>query len=114
MVGESKRRRDILGDVATELTRKLTDEGLLIEAGWVVYDRYVVPATAGAVQREETKLAFMAGAGHLFSSMFAMLDPTKDDEPTQADFDRLTQIRKELEAWTARLSERMTPAQGKA
>ena len=113
-MGESKRKRDMLGEVATELARQFTDRGLLIEAGWVVYERYAVPATAGEVQREETKLAFMAGAQHLFSSMISIMDPTKDAEPTEADLNRMTQIHEELEAWAAKVSERMTPAQGKA
>lgn len=52
-----------------QLSRRLADEGKLIEAGWVGLRLAAVPLNAPAAQLEEMRNAFMAGAQHLFSSI---------------------------------------------
>lgn len=77
-----------------EIIRAITDQGRLIEAGWLAYRLKVVPASAGQVQVEETRRAFYAGAQQLFASIMVMLDPGA--EPTDADDRRMEAIDNEL------------------
>lgn len=78
-----------------ELARKLTDRGLLIEAGWMSYLYVVLPKNASDVQIRETRKAFFAGAQHLFATMLTVLEP--GTEATDNDLNRMTQINEELE-----------------
>ena len=86
-------------DNITKLTKLLTDQGKIIEAGWVSYLRFVMPASASAVQIEETRRGFYAGAQHLFGSIMTVLDPGA--EPTENDLKRFDYIHAELEAFVA-------------
>lgn len=97
---------------ATGLAKALIDQGKLVEAGAAAYELYVVPDYAGQTQRQECRLAFMAGAEHVFSTIMNILDP--GDEPTEDDLRRMNLIADELEGWRAKLSERVDPAQGSA
>jgi hypothetical protein len=78
-----------------QLSRRLADEGKLIEAGWVSLRMVAIPLDAPAVQLNEMRLAFMAGAQYLFSSILGMLDP--DIEETPDDLRRMELIDAELE-----------------
>lgn len=91
-------RREEIRKIAIELSKRLSDEGKLIEAGWVGFRMMVIPNDAPPSQRREMKLAFFAGANHLFQSMMAILDP--DAEPTDADMARMSLIHDELEQFT--------------
>jgi hypothetical protein len=89
------------------LTKQLADEGKLIEAGWVAMRLAVIPDNAPAVQLNEMRLAYMAGAQHLFSSIMRMLDPdpieTPDDMRRMDLIDEeLDAFRQELELWVAK------------
>jgi hypothetical protein len=77
-----------------DVSKKLTDEGKLIEAGFVSYRRFVLSPDAPQIQIDETRWAFFAGAQHLFSSIMSILDP--DAEPTDADMRRMDMIHTEL------------------
>jgi hypothetical protein len=83
------------------LTKQLADDGKLIEAGWVAMRLHAIPLNAPANQLHEMRLAFMAGAQHLFASMIGMLDP----EPTETldDMRRMDLIHKELDAFRGEL-----------
>jgi hypothetical protein len=81
-------------DVLEQATKTLTDEGKLIEAGWVGYQLAVMSPDAPALQLDECKLAFFAGALHLFSSIMTILDAGA--EPTDNDLARLDNIQAEL------------------
>jgi hypothetical protein len=78
-----------------ELSRRLVDEGKLIEAGWVSLQIAAIPADAPLVQLDEMRNAFFAGAQHLFASIMSILEP--GDEPTDNDLKRLSLINTELE-----------------
>jgi hypothetical protein len=80
-----------------ELTKKLLDNGQLIEAGFKAYQLTVMPQGASPIQVKECRLAFFAGAQHLFASIMTALDP--DKEPTEDDMRRMSMIHSELEAF---------------
>lgn len=84
-------------DALTKLTKTLTDQGKIVEAGWVGYRHKVVPAGAGPVQVEECRRAFFAGAQHLFASIMTVLEPGA--EPTENDMQRMDHINNELRAF---------------
>ncbi|NTF67727.1 hypothetical protein [Rhizobium rhizogenes] len=94
------------------LARELTDNGMLIEAGWVSLRLAAVPLDAPAIQLEEMRNAFFAGAHHLFSSIMAIMDP--DDEPTAADLKRMDAISQELEGFIQQFKLAHFPARGRA
>jgi hypothetical protein len=102
----------LIEQAATEATKELTDKGRLIEAGFASFAHFVIPKDALDIQLRDMRLAFMAGADHLFSSIMNILDP--GEEPTEADLRRMDLINKELDEWRAKLSELIEPAQGHA
>ena len=84
----------LVAAAADALAKKLVDDGKLIEAGWAIFQGLTVPREASDVQRREMRLAFMAGAQHLFASIMNVLDP--GEEPTDRDMRRLDSIHAEL------------------
>lgn len=84
---------------ANAVAQRLTDEGKLIEAGWVGYQHLVLSPSAPQIQIDECRMAFFCGAQHLFGSIIGMLDPGAD--PTTADLQRMSQIDAELRAFIA-------------
>jgi hypothetical protein len=81
------------------LSRDLTDQGKLIEAGWVSLRLAAIPEDAGPTQLSEMRMAFFAGAQHLFGSIMTILD--EDREPTAADLRRMDLINDELQIFIA-------------
>lgn len=77
-----------------EFCRALVDKGLLIEAGWAGLRLTAMHPEAPPNQLDEMRMAFFAGAQHLFSSIMGILEP--DAEPTAKDLIRMDQIDKEL------------------
>ncbi len=51
-----------------ELTKKLIDDGRLIEAGWQGLRIFALPQNASEIQVTEMRKAFFAGAQHLYTS----------------------------------------------
>lgn len=94
------------------LSRELTDKGKLIEAGWVSLRLAAIPPNAPAVQLQEMRNAFFAGAQHLFSSIMTILDP--DGEPTADDLKRMDLIDNELCEFINDYSVRNLPPSGSA
>lgn len=94
------------------LSRELTDKGKLIEAGWVSLRLAAIPPNAPAVQLQEKRNAFFAGAQHLFSSLMTILDP--DGEPTADDLKRMDLIDNELREFINDYSIRNLPPGGSA
>lgn len=77
-----------------ELSRHLTDQGKLVEAGWIGMRIACMDLNAPEIQVNEMRMAFMGGAQHVFSSIMTILDP--GDEPTEADMKRMDLIANEL------------------
>lgn len=75
-----------------------------IERGWESYRRMVVPADAGAVQLQETKQAFFAGAAILWQAIKLSLDP--GGETTDADIQRMQAVQDELDGFGQQLDAR--------
>jgi hypothetical protein len=109
-MGESKRRR--IERAADELTKELSNKGKLIEAGFAAFASFVISKDAPATQLDEMRIAFMAGAEHVWSSVMNMLDP--GEEPTDADLRRMDLIQKEIDEWRIKLSDRINPVRGNA
>ena len=72
-----------------KLTVTLTDEGKLMEAGWISLRLATGLESAQADQLREMRMAFFAGAQHLFAPIMAVMD--EDAEPTEADMRRSPQ-----------------------
>ena len=111
-MGEANRKRQYADPLVEALTKKLVDEGKLVEAGWVGLKAMAVPADAPAIQLEEMRNAFFAGAQHVYSSIMTMLDPGED--PTEADLSRMDAIDKELRNFINNYTVRRLPAEGSA
>lgn len=86
-------------ELLKRLYQELIDQGKIVEAGWVSYRLVVLSPAADKVQLEETRLAFFAGAQHLFGSIMTALDD--DKEPTDNDLSRMNQIHEELQTFLA-------------
>lgn len=96
------------------LSRDLTDNGKLIEAGWIGLRLACFPPNgdAPALQLQEMLQAFFAGAQHLFSSIMTILEP--DSEPTDKDLERMDLIDRELKAFINDFTIRNLPTVGSA
>lgn len=77
------------------ITKRLVDQGLLIEAGWQTLRAMSVSPRASQIQINEMRNAFFAGAQHLFASVLGILDP--EEEITDNDMRRMDAIAKELQ-----------------
>ena len=84
-----------------EISQRLADEGKIIEAGFAALRAMAIPRDAPQIQIDEMRMAYMAGAQHLFSCIMVSMDPGK--EPTEKDMERIDLIHKELEAWRAKI-----------
>lgn len=91
--------------------RELTDQGLLIEAGWISL-RSLAFATASTAELEQLRNAFFAGAQHLLASIIFILEP--GTEPTEADLARMDHIDAELKAFIELFMARQLPTTGSA
>lgn len=94
------------------LSRDLTDQGKLIEAGWIGLRIAAIPPDASATQLDEMRNAFFAGAQHLFGSIMVVLDPAI--KPTERDVERMALIARELRGFLADFKLRIQPTAGAA
>ena len=99
-------------ETVDRLCKTLVDQGKLIEAGWKSYDLLVLSPNAPDVQRSETRLAFFAGAQHLFGSIMSILEPGA--EPTENDLRRMTAIDLELTQYIEEFKFRTAQPEGSA
>ena len=79
------------------LTKQLADDGKLLEAGWIGLRIAADLINAPAMQLQEMRKAYMAGAQHLYASIMTSLD--EDAEPTESDLRRMSLIDAELSAF---------------
>ena len=92
------------------VTRDLIDSGKLIEAGWVSMRIACDLVDAPADQLREMRMAFFAGAQHLFGSIMSVLEP--GDEPTEKDLKRMDLIHTELQDFIKDFELRHVPTKG--
>jgi len=105
-------RSEQLDEITRQVTAKLVDEGKLIEAGWISFCHFVIPKDAPPIQIEEMRNAFFAGAQHLFGSINSIMDA--DEEPTERDLMRMSQINDELHRFIADFELRVLKPRGHA
>ena len=94
------------------LSRELVDQGKLTEAGWVGLRLAVMHPDAPADQLREMRMAFFAGAQHLFGSIMGILEP--GEEPTDKDCARMGLIDAELKTFIKDFEMRHIPTKGTA
>lgn len=107
LMGEAKRRK-----LAEVLSGALTDEGKIIEAGWRGLKSMAIAPDAPQIQLDEMRMAFFAGAQHLFASILTVLDP--GEGITDRDLKRMDRISEELAAFSAEFEARHLPTDGSA
>lgn len=110
-MGEHK-QREAERNIIDEITKKLVDEGKIIEAGWVSLKMMTIPKNAPQIQIDEMRNAFFAGAQHLFGSMMSMLE--EGSEETEADLNRMRKIADELDNFIEKYKLRHSTAKGSA
>lgn len=76
------------------VTHAAAENGQLIETGWQAFKAAMLPE--GDISEETVKLAYLAGAEHLFMSIMAIMDA--EEEPTANDMDRMDKIGAEVMA----------------
>lgn len=96
----------------TRLSRELTDQGKLIEAGWIGLRIVAIPLDATELQLQTMRMVFFAGSQHLFGSIMSIMQP--DAEPTDKDMQRLDLIDRELKAFIEDFKIRNCPTERKA
>lgn len=94
------------------LSRELIDKGLLVEAGFVSLRIAAMSPAAPQLQIDEMRLAFFAGAQHVFTSIMTMLDP--GEEPTDNDVRRMSLIDNELQAFIREYRLKYLSTEGRA
>ena len=92
------------------LTKTLIAEGKLLEAGFSMLQELMIPPQALQVQVDDMRLAYMAGAQHLWSSVMTSLDP--GSEETVDDLARMDKIQVELDTWQQVLELRFSSGVG--
>lgn len=95
-----------------ELAKRLADEGKLVEAGWIAMRNLCIPPDAPQSMVEAMRYSYMAGAQHLFASMFSMLDPGIED--TGDDLRRMEMIADEMNAFSQEMELRFSKTKGNA
>lgn len=99
-------------DITDKLTRELTDKGRIIEAGFVAMRLTAMHPDAPEDQVKEMRMAFFAGAQHLFGSLMSVMD--SDREPTERDLKRMDLIHAELSGFIMDFTKAHLPTKGNA
>ena len=104
-MGEAKRKA-----IVDELTKRLVDDGKLIDGGWQALRMLAIPPDASKAQVDDMRVAYFAGAQHLYACMMSMLE--EGQEPTETDIKRMDAIHNELEEFYSEMKLRLNPVQG--
>ena len=101
---------DQLQKLVDLVSKRLTDEGRIVEGGWQAMRILCLTKDAPATQIDEMRKAFFMGAQHLYASIMGILEPGA--EPTDKDMDRMQLIHNELEAFRMEVTNVHTPGRG--
>jgi hypothetical protein len=94
-LGERNRRKEAEA-LSAKLAKGMADEGLLINGGWLLFEAvFMPPGSVSEQQRHDMRMAFMAGADHLWSGLMVTMD--QGDTPTANDDARMMLIQNELD-----------------
>jgi len=99
-------------EVGRELTRRLIEQGALIEGGFAAFLSQVIK-NASTETIAMLRIAYISGAEHMFSSMMTVMD-VGEEEPTEADIHRMNKIHEEVERYRAQLQLLTTQSRGNA
>lgn len=89
--------RTMFEELAVELSKQLVDRGKIVEGGFAGFATTM--PNASEHQISDMRIAFFAGAAHLFRSMMVVLD--SGEEPTEQDVARMGRINAEVEQFEA-------------
>lgn len=98
--------------LVAEMTKRLVEDGKLIEAGFAALCVMSIPQDASPMQVHDMRMAFFAGAQHLLGSIMSILDP--GSEPTEKDMQRMELISDELDQFIAQYKLKASQPQGHA
>ena len=90
-----------LTEISNKIAKTYADKGGLVEAGWRAFRVVLMPQDASLSELEKARIAFYAGAQHLFASMINAMDP--EMEPTEADMRRMDLLNAEMERFKPEL-----------
>lgn len=90
--------------------KNAADKGQIIEAGFFAFRTALLKLDAPDDAVQAARLAYMAGAQHLFASIMSILDPEAD--PTERDLQRMSLIAAELQGFEREMKLRLAPAAG--
>lgn len=97
-------RHERIRKLTEAVSKEFVDKGLLIEAGFVSLMAAAYPPNVPKDQFDQLRLAFFAGAQHLFGSIMNFLGP--GEEPTDDDMNRMDLIDKELRRFIVEFEEK--------
>lgn len=98
--------------LATEISKRFLAEGKLIEAGFAAMRLTAMHPDSPPDQIREMRMAFFAGAQHLYGTIMNVLDP--GEEPTDADLKKMELIDKELNQFIHDFAKQHLPTKGQA
>lgn len=105
-------REDAARAAVDIVTKKLVDEGKLIEAGFAALCVVAYSPDMDAAQRQGMREVYFAGAQHVWASIMSMLDPGVQETPD--DMRRMDMIEKELDQFIKDFKQRHLQAAGNA
>jgi hypothetical protein len=88
-------------ELVEKMTKDLVDQGKIIEAGFEAMRIVSMHKEAPEYQIRDMRMAFFAGAQHLWSSVMSILEPGA--EPTEKDLKRMNLIHEELQEWVQQM-----------
>ena len=80
------------------LSAKAVKDKKLVQFGFQAFRAVCIPEHASAAQLTDMRMAYMAGAQHLFGSIFQLM--SSDRDPTEDDLNVMSAIAEEMEAFT--------------
>lgn len=95
---QGEQREQEIRRVAEKVTGELMAKGLLISAGWVMFETMFIPKQVHEHQHHDMRTAFFAGAQHLWSSIMYGLDEGR--EPSPLDIRKMDAIDEELKTFS--------------
>ena len=94
------------------ITMAAADNGRIIEVGFDALRELAIAPDAPQAQIDEMRIAYMAGAQHVWASIMSILDHGDDETP--GDLMRMAKMQAELDAWRQTLELRLGKTDGAA
>ena len=99
-----QRAKQVVGAIADYITKKAADKGKIIEFGFRALMESAWP-TATDEQKEELRMAFFAGAQHLWGSMISLVE--SGEEASAEELRRIILIDAELNSFIREFKEKL-------